>query len=346
MSFEAQLQNSVSWAVPRYIEHSNRDRAHEEKLSWTSYVPPNPTQSPVNPASLAMDFLMLLDCRWAVALELKYRTFSNRQPNPIAFNPGQKEVLESMEKAMLVCVCFNMTEDLVHRIVVPDGDVAKVVLEEIAAVSPSLVSGNAEGDETLHSLLERLISLATGGQADAARVLDVPDEEANEFQVRWHLVSQDICEALRTAQPPSNLFIFAAGEGYLSAIPGRHAIAILEFLRGKDYEDLRPHIKVIGKAYLKSVGTSHRYAAKIGRLYHAVYHELVKFMGFLDAEADKTKRRTERMKVAEAFEKAARSVEKLNKRAAELMNSEAALAYLRKESGADLNQTPGNNGPK
>lgn len=274
MSFEAQLQSILSWAIPRFVESYNT--ANDAKCRWTGYVPANRAQSVVNPAAFGWDFLNFLGSNVALILELKYARSAGSDPVPLLFNPGQLTALRELEKSVLVRVCFNGKPGLAHRSSVPSADDAQDVLGAMRAVSPTRYELGLDLDKNLLHLIHDLLRCTEGDGEAIATIFKEECARDKSFLDRWHTVGGHIANLLKAGSAPPNLLFFLVERDRLSVLPGESAMLILQFLADAKYAALRKPILKIGNAYLDMLQKDAAMATAIRKIFDEGIEELAK----------------------------------------------------------------------
>jgi hypothetical protein len=268
MSFEAQLQSLMSWAIPRYVEAYNK--MYKCSCRWAGYTPASANQSVVNPSSFGWDFLMMFNCDVAVLLELKYPEFHKGEIRELTFNPHQLAFLSQLEISILVRVCFNTDPEIRHRIQQPSDYEAQILLENIKAVSPTLLSQNSEEAGTnLLDLLDTLLDHTEQRGAGKANIFRDAAARSPSFPARWATISTEIVNLYESGDPPPNLFFVLAGKNGLSAVPGETAAAVLRLLGAPAVKTLRKKVLDIGNIYIECLQSSNQTTAAILKKFHA-----------------------------------------------------------------------------
>jgi hypothetical protein len=275
MSHETQLQNIVSWAVPRRVEEWNDDRDdRSDPCRWGSYVPSNATQSVINPASFGWDYLLMLDSKVAALLELKYIDASSDTQSKLAFNTGQLEFLQTLEPHMLVRVCFNADKELTHRLAPPNAEEASGVLSSIRAVPPSEANknGGRGANKTLLALIDGLLAYTEDGGGEHPAIIQAAFSKNS--LIKWEKLAEEIATTYGSGNLPPNLLFAMAGQQSLSMISGESAKLVLDFLASPAYQQLKHPVHVIGKAYLDCLKSSHQDTATVRQNFDAVIDQL------------------------------------------------------------------------
>jgi hypothetical protein len=272
MSHEAQLQNIVSWAVPRRVEELNGDRG--DPCRWGSYVPSNATQSVINPVSFGWDFLLMLDSKVAALLELKYIDESSDTQSKLAFNTGQLEFLQTLEPHMLVGVCFNADQGLTHRLAPPNAEEAKAVLSSISVIRPSEANKNGSlgANKTLLALIDALLAYTEDDGGEHPDIIKAAF--SSNSLLKWERLAKEIVTTYGSGNLPPNLLFAMAGQRSLSMIPGESAKLVLDFLASSSYQQLKRPVHVIGKAYLDCLKSSHQDTETVRQNFDAAIDQL------------------------------------------------------------------------
>ncbi len=274
MSFEAQLQSILSWAIPRFVESYNT--ANSAECRWTGYVPANRAQSVVNPAAFGWDFLNFLGSDLALILELKYAGAAGNDPVLLSFNPGQLTALRELEKSVLVRICFNGKPGLAHRSSVPSADDAEDFLRAMRVVSPTQHELGLDVDKDLLQLIFDLLRCTDGDGEAITTIFQEESARDKRFLDRWHAVGGHIANLLKAGSAPPNLLFFLVGRDRLSVLPGESAMLILQFLNDARYAALRKPILKIGNAYLAMLQKDAAMATAIRKIFDQGIEELAR----------------------------------------------------------------------
>lgn len=209
MSNESQLQNMISWAIPRYLENICGDK------EWASFVPSNTAQSTVDPTASGFDVLGIVDAL-TFFLELKSPDFS-KDPLLLTFNELQKEFLAALEASGVpVRVCYHTTVDFVYQSAPPSPKIAVEWLDHIRAALPSKI--NITKPESLRTFIDNILKGSQNGEAGDAGAAN------------WTAISQAISDCYANDHTiPSNLLLIVISDRGVRCVPASSVKNIIEF---------------------------------------------------------------------------------------------------------------------